>query len=47
MKKLILLLIVTVLGTSLFAQVKPEDIKTELKKYKAGAALVDKYLNKL
>ena len=46
MKKLIMLLIVTVMGTSLFAQVKPEDIKAELKKFKSGAALVDKYLNK-
>lgn len=44
MKKLIVLLAVSLVGTSLFAQPNSEALKNELKKYKSGAALVDKHL---
>lgn len=46
MKKLILLLFVTIASTSIFAQSNVAQLKAELKKYKEADALVEKYLTK-
>lgn len=46
MKKIILLLMVTFMGTALFAQSNSQALKTELKKYKEGEALISKYIDK-
>lgn len=46
MKKIILLLSITLLSTSIFAQSKSESLKTELKKYKDGEALIANYIDK-
>jgi hypothetical protein len=44
MKKMIMLLFVTITGTSVFAQSNVTQLKAELKKFKEADALVEKYL---
>lgn len=46
MKKIILLLTVTIMGTALFAQSNSASLKAELKKYKDGEALVANFIDK-
>jgi hypothetical protein len=46
MKKIILLLTVTIIGSALLAQNNSAVLKAELKKYKEGEAMIAKYLDK-
>jgi len=46
MKKFILLLLVTITSSTMYAQSNISELKAELKKYKDADALVEKYLNK-
>ncbi|MDE3143605.1 MAG: ester cyclase [Bacteroidota bacterium] len=46
MKKLLFLAVLTMMATTMFAQSKSDELKSELKKFKDANALVEKYLIK-